>query len=78
MYPLKNFFKFIWLLQVLAVACRFFFFFFFAVATCGMQLSEQGLSPCPPALGARVLETGPPGKSLSLFLKLGLFSSFHG
>ena len=42
----------------------FSFFFFFCRAACGILVPRPGIEPTPPAMGARSLNTGPPGKSL--------------
>ena len=68
MYPLKKIFFLIYLAAP-GLSCGMqVLFFFFAVATCAMQLSEQGLSPCPLHWELGVLETGPPESPYPYFL----------
>ena len=43
--------------------CDFFLFFFFGHTTWHAKLPGPGIEPEPPAVEARVLTTGPPGKS---------------
>ena len=40
------------------------FFFSFGCNAYGILASQPGIEPTPPALEAKVLTTGPPGKSL--------------
>ena len=66
MFFLKNICLFIWLRQVLVVACRIF-----VVAwglscpkACGILVPGTGIEPVSPALEGEFLTTGPPGRSL--------------
>ena len=43
-------------------------FWFFCLEACGSIAPQPGIEPAPLALKGEVLTTGPPGKSLSMFL----------
>ena len=45
-------------------------------ATCGILVPRPGIKPKCPALEGGFLTTGPPGKSLYLFLKFPAFTDF--
>ena len=45
-------------------------------ATCGILVPRPGIKPKSPALEGGFLTTGPPGKSLHLFLKFPTFTDF--
>ena len=65
-----NIYLFIWLCCVLVVA-RGIFVAECAIFSCGTWdlVPWPGIEPGPPALGARVLTTGPPGKSLKVLFQ---------
>ena len=47
--------------------CFYFTFWFFDHKACGFLVPQPGIKPVSPSLEAKVLTTGPPGKSLKLF-----------
>ena len=57
------FFKFIWLHQILVVACRLS-----CPVVCGILVPWPGIEPASPAVEGVLLETGSPGMPLSSFL----------
>ena len=44
-------------------------FCFFGPVACGILVPWPGIEPAPPALEGKVLNTGPPGKSLQILFK---------
>ena len=69
---------FIWLHQVLVVACRIFSysmgFFFFSVVSRGIQFPDQGSNPGPLHCKHEASTAGPPVKSLDLLLQISRVS----
>ena len=60
-FVFRAFFFFFWLIWVLVVSCGIL------VVSCGIYFPYQGSNPGPLHREQRVLDTGPPGKSLSCF-----------
>ena len=48
--------------------CFCFMFWFFGPEAYGILAPQPGIEPAPPALEGEVLTTGPPGKSLRVFI----------
>ena len=45
-----------------------FYVLLFGPEACGTLASQPGIEPASPALGGKVLTTGPPGKPLSVLI----------
>ena len=51
--------------------------FFFGSEACGILAPQPGVKPAPPALGGKVLTTGPSGKSWGFYFRRSENNSKH-
>ena len=75
MYIYFNFKKFflMWtilkvFIEVVTVLLQFYVFWCFVHEACGILAPRPGIEPAPPVLEGEVSTTGPPRKSLSIYL----------